>query len=156
MPSFLVVLAMKALVAFHGISSHLIWPFKVWLVFYFFQDLLHGFLKYSANYLSSNWTRMPSEVSLGSVTIISVWPEISLVLRDYLNFPFSCRWSSSTHLYSSIRSISWRTLLIGFLVSDFLKSCLAGRPTLKSSYGHVIKVFIYLVKHLPKSIRIRF
>ena len=27
--------------------------------------------------------------------------------------------------------MSWRTLLIGFLVNDFLKSCSVGRPTLK-------------------------
>ena len=48
-----------------------------------------------------------------------------------LAFPFPCCWSSSTHLYSSIQSMSWRTLLIGFLVKDFLKSYSTGRLTLK-------------------------
>ena len=46
-------------------------------------------------------------------------------------FAFPCCWSSSTLLYLSIQSISWRTLVIGFLVKDFLKPCSAGKPTLK-------------------------
>ena len=48
-----------------------------------------------------------------------------------LAFPFPWCWSSSTHLYSSIQSMSWRTLLIGFLVKDFLKSYSTGKLTLK-------------------------
>ena len=48
-----------------------------------------------------------------------------------LVFPHLCCWSSLTRLYSSIRFISWRTLLTSFLAKDFLKSCSAGRPTLK-------------------------
>ena len=35
-PSFLVVLAIKTLVALRGVSSHLSWPLKIWLVLNFF------------------------------------------------------------------------------------------------------------------------
>ena len=45
--------------------------------------------------------------------------------------PFPCCWSSLTLLYLSIRSISWRTLVTGLPVKDFLSPCSLGRPTLK-------------------------
>ena len=70
----------------------------------------------------------------------SLWGLLLLYLFDLkfllswgitLAFPFLCCWFSSTCMYSSIRSINWRTLLTGFLVKDFLKSCSADRPTLK-------------------------
>ena len=47
-----------------------------------------------------------------------------------LAFPFPYCRSSSIRLYSLIQSINWCTLLTDFLAKDFLKSCLAGRPTL--------------------------
>ena len=48
-----------------------------------------------------------------------------------LALPFPCYWSSSTLLYLSIWSMSWRILVTGFPVKDFHKPCLVGRPTLK-------------------------
>ena len=48
-----------------------------------------------------------------------------------MTFPFPCYWFSSTLLYLLIRSMSYRTLVIGLPVKDFFKSCSAGRPTLK-------------------------
>ena len=45
------------------------------------------------------------------------------------HFPYCC--SSSTLLYLSIRSMSWRTLVTGLPIKDFLKPCSTGRPTLK-------------------------
>ena len=48
-----------------------------------------------------------------------------------LAFPLPSCWSSSTLLYLSIRSISWRRLVADFPIRDFLKPCLAGRPLLK-------------------------
>ena len=72
-----------------------------------------------------------------------------------LAFPFPCYWSSSTRLYSSMRPISQRILLTGFLVKDFLKSCSAGKPTLKvfiatSSKSSLISLNIsqYLSKYV--------
>ena len=72
----------------------------------------------------------------------SLWGRLLLYLSDLkfllslgttlaFPFPFPYYWFSLTRLYSSIRSMSWRTLLAGFLVNDFLKSCSASRPTLK-------------------------
>ena len=54
-----------------------------------------------------------------------------LSLGITLAFPFPYYWSSSTLLYLSIRFMSWRTLVAGFLVKDFLKLRSVGRPTLK-------------------------
>ena len=48
-----------------------------------------------------------------------------------LAFPFPYCWSSSTFLYLSFRSMSWRILVTGLPVRDFLKPCSAGRPALK-------------------------
>ena len=64
-----------------------------------------------------------------------------------LAFPFLYSWPSFTLLYLSIRSISWRTLVTGLPVRDFLKSCSAGRPVLKvlmatSSYSPSISLNI--------------
>ena len=44
--SLLVVLAMDALVALRRVSSHLIWPFKIWLI-------LNFFLKFDAQTLET-------------------------------------------------------------------------------------------------------
>ena len=45
--------------------------------------------------------------------------------------PFPYCWFSSTLLYLSIRSMSWRTLVTSLPVKDFLKLCSVGKPTLK-------------------------
>ena len=45
--------------------------------------------------------------------------------------PLPNYWSFSTLLYLLIRSMSWRKLVIGFPVRDFLKPCLVGRLLLK-------------------------
>ena len=47
----LVVLAIKVLIAPRGLSRHLIWPPKVWLVLDFLQHLMHWFSKYSIDSL---------------------------------------------------------------------------------------------------------
>ena len=131
MPPLLVVLAVKVLVTLRGVSSYLIWPFKVWLILKFFQDFVYWFSEHNTNYLSISSSRVPSKISLRSVVIVSIRPEIPFILRATLAFHFPCCWSSSTCLYSSIQSMSWHILLTGFLVKDFLRSCSAGKPTLK-------------------------
>ena len=60
-----------------------------------------------------------------------------------LAFSLPYFWSSSTRLYSTIRSMSRRILFIGFLVNDFLKSCLVGRPTLKVLMATSSKSFFF-------------
>ena len=87
MPSVLVVLAIKTLIALQGVTSHLIWPFKKWLVFYFLQDLVFWFSEHRVNHLSSGRPRFPSKVSLRPVIIVSVRPEIPSLLRDNLSLP---------------------------------------------------------------------
>ena len=48
----LMVLATKALVAPHGVSSHLVWLFEEQLILNFLQNLMHRFLEHRINYLS--------------------------------------------------------------------------------------------------------
>ena len=127
----MVVLAMKTLIALHGVSSHLIWLLEVWLILYFLQDLVHKLPKHSTNYLGSSRSSMPSKISLGPIVVVPLRSESLWSWGTTLALPFPCCWSSPTYLYSSIWSMSWHTLLAGFLVKDFLKSCLAGKPTLK-------------------------
>ena len=55
--------------------------------------------------------------------------------RITLAFHFPYFYSSSTLLYLSIRFMSWRTLVTGLPIRDFLKPCLTERPTLKVLMG---------------------
>ena len=71
-PSLLVVLAMKTLVALRGVSSHLVQPLKVWLALNFLQDLVYWLSEHSTNYLSSSRPRITRKVSLRSVVIVPV------------------------------------------------------------------------------------
>ena len=48
----LVVLAIKALIAPHGVSCHLIWPFEERLILNLLLNLVHWFLEHSINRLS--------------------------------------------------------------------------------------------------------
>ena len=48
----LVVVAIKALIAPHGISCHLIWPFEERLILNLFQHLMHWLLEHNINHLS--------------------------------------------------------------------------------------------------------
>ena len=86
--SLLVVLAMKVLIALYRVSSHLIWPFKIWLILSPFQDLMHWFSEHRANHLSSSRPRLPSKVSSRSIIVVFVRPEIPPILRDNLSLPF--------------------------------------------------------------------
>jgi len=47
----LMVLAIKALVAPHGVSSHLVWPFEERFVLNLLQNLMHRFLEHCINCL---------------------------------------------------------------------------------------------------------
>ena len=51
-PLVLVVLAIKALIAPHGVSCHLIWPFEERLILNLLLNLVHWFLEHSINRLS--------------------------------------------------------------------------------------------------------
>ena len=79
---------MKAMDVLHKVSSHFIWPFKVWLILNPFQDLIHWFPEYRANHLSSSRPRLPSKVFSRLIIVIFVLPEIPFILRDILSLPF--------------------------------------------------------------------
>ena len=70
-----------------------------------------------------------------------------------LSFPFPYCWSSSSFLYLSIWSMSWRMLVTGFLVKDFLKPCLVGRPTLNvlmATSSKSLSILLYISHYLFK------
>ena len=80
----LVILAIKVLISLRGLSRHLIWPSKVWLVLDFFQHLMHWFLEYSPDILGIGCLRLPCEISPRVIVGISVRPEIPPLQRDDL------------------------------------------------------------------------
>ena len=86
-PSVLVVLAMKALITLHGVTSHLIWPLKELLVLNFLQNSVYLFSEHRVNHLSSGRPRLPSKVSPGPVIVVAIRPEILHLLRDNLSLP---------------------------------------------------------------------
>ena len=51
-PLVLIVLAIKALVTPHGVSSHLVWSFEERFILYLFQNLMHRFSEHHINRLS--------------------------------------------------------------------------------------------------------
>ena len=82
------ILAIKALIAPHGVSCHLIWPFEERLILDLFQNLVHRFSEHRINHLSIGRPWLPNEVSLRSVVIVPVQPEIPRLLRDNLSLTF--------------------------------------------------------------------
>ena len=71
-----------------------------------------------------------------------------------LGFPHtSSRIIPSTCLYLSIRSISWRILVAGLLVRDFLRQWLAGRLFLKvimATSSKLSSISLYVPQHLSE------
>ena len=80
---------MKALVAFRGVPTHLIWPLEIWLILYFLQDLVHMLSKHSANYLGSCRSNMPSKISPRLIVVVCLRSKIPSVLGNYFSLPIS-------------------------------------------------------------------
>ena len=72
-----------------GVSTHLIWPFKIWFILYFLQNLVHRLPEHNANYLGSSRSSMPNKISLGSIVVIPLRPKIPLVLGNYFGLLLS-------------------------------------------------------------------
>ena len=130
-PLFLVVLVMKALVAFRRVSPILFSHLKYGLFLIFSKIWCIG----SRNTVLTTWVAVdpdcPAKSLRGQLLLYLSDLTSLLSYETTLAFPFPCCWSSSTCLYSSMWSMSWRTLLTGFLVKDFLNSCSACRLILK-------------------------
>ena len=86
---------------------------------------------------------------LGSVDTLNEQMGLRLTHHDV-------NWCSSPRLYLSIRSISWRTLVAGFPVRDFLKPCSAGRLLFEGVDGDVVEVAIHFIIHFPIPTRVSF
>ena len=85
----LMVLAVKALVAPHRVSSHLVRPSEERFVLNLLQNLMHRFSEHCTNRLGVGRPWLFSTISSRSVIIESVRLEISHLLRDNLYFTFS-------------------------------------------------------------------
>ena len=85
----LVIMTIKALIAPHEISCHLILPFKERFILNFFEHLAHWLSEHNINCLRVGSSRLPSKVSPRSVIIILVQPEILHLLRDNLSLTFT-------------------------------------------------------------------
>ena len=149
-PPLLVVLVVKALVTPHGVSSHLIWLFKVWSTLNFFSKI---WCTGSQNTVLTTWVAVDLDCLAKSLRgrLLFYLSDLTSLLscETTLAFPLPYCWSSSTSLYSSMRSISWRTLLTSFLVKDFLKSYSTGRPTLKVLIATSLK-FLSILLNISK------
>ena len=109
MSSFLVVLAMKTLVALHEVSSHLVWPFKVWLILDLLQYLIYWLSEHCVDLLRSHKPRLPSKIPLGFVIIVSVLPEIPPILKDYisLSLPLLLVFLNPFVLFNSVHKLAY-------------------------------------------------
>ena len=74
---------------------------------------------------------MPRKVYSGPIIVISVRPEIPLMLRDNLSLPFPLLlvFLDPLILINTVHESTHTPY--NFLVNDFLKSCLVGRSTFK-------------------------
>ena len=86
MPVVLVVLAIKVLIAPHGLSHHLIRLLEVWFVLDFLQHPMYWFSEYNIDSLYVRYSRLPYKISHRLVAVISVRLEIPPLLRDNLLF----------------------------------------------------------------------
>ena len=144
----LVVVAIKALIVPHGISCHLIWPFEKWLILNLFQHLAHWLSEHNINSLRVGSSRLPSKVSLWSVIIVSVRPEISPLLKDNLSltFPLLLVFLDPFIFVNPIHELTHNG--DRFTSQGFPKTVLGWVTDLKNIDSHIIEFVIYLVVHL--------
>ena len=80
---------MKVLIAPHGVSSHLTWPLKEWLILNLLQNLVHWFSEHRVNHLSIGGPRLPSIIFPRPIIVVPIRPEVPHLLRDNLSLPLS-------------------------------------------------------------------
>ena len=143
---------MKILVTPHGVSSHLVWPFEVRLIFDLLQDLMFWLSKHCVNHLRSCRPRLPSKIPSRFVIIVSVRPEIPHVLRDNLSLSFPLLLVFLNPLVF-INTIHKATHTPYRLLGQGLSQIILGKQAdLESPYSHVIKILVNLIEHLLISV----
>ena len=153
MPLLLVVLEMKALIVPQRVSTHLVQPFEVWLILDLLQNLIHWFSEHSVNPLRWCKPSLPSKILPGSVIVVTVRPEISNLLKDSLTLSLALL-LVLLDLLILINPIHELAHTSNRFSSQRLPARQVGRPWKPDSY--IIKVTIYLIKHLPVSVQICF
>ena len=86
-PIISVILTVKSLITLRGVTSHFVWPLKVWLSFYLLKDLMNRLLEHCNNHLHTRMTCMSNKIPHRLAIIISLQPEISSVRRSNLCLP---------------------------------------------------------------------
>ena len=153
--SFLVVLAMTLVVP-HGVLSHLVWPFEVWLILDFLQDLMYWFSEHRINHLRSRRPRLPRKIPLGSVIVVAVRLEIPYLLKDNLTLPLALLLVLLNPLIL-VYPIHELAYIGSRFSSQRLPQAMLDRwVDLESPDGHIVKVTVYLVEHLSVYVRICF
>ena len=149
MPVVLVVLTIKVLIVPRGLSRHLIRPIKVWLVLDFFQYPMYQFSEYSIDSLCVGCSRLPYEISLRTVAIISFRREIPHLLRDNLLFSSTLQ-LVFLHSFILIDSIHQLAYTGGGLASQRLLQAVLGWETIfEGADGDIIKIFVHFIIRLP-------
>ena len=142
------VLAMKTFITLHRVSSHLIWPLELWLILFLLQDLMHKLPKHNVDCLGSSGPSMSSKISLRPIIVIPLQPKISLVLKNYLRLPLSLL-LILLNLFILINSIHELTYTSGKFPCQRLPQIVLNRQAnLKRPYCYIIKISVYLIKHL--------
>ena len=145
---------MKTLITLHRVSFHLIWSFKVWLILYPFQDLVHRLPKHRDGYLGSGRPSMSRKISPEAIIVMPFRPKISLVLGNYLRLPLSLLLIIFNQ-FILINSIHELTYTSGRLPCQRLPQIVLSRQAeLECPYCYIVKISIYHIKHLPIPIRV--
>ena len=156
MPLLLVVLAVEALVAPQGISSHFVWLFEVWLVLDLLQDLMHWFSEHSVNHLRSRRSKLSRKIPSGFVIVVSIRLEIPSLLRDNLTLPLALLLVFLDPLIHINVIHKLTNTLYWLLGQGFSQIMLSGQFDLEYPYSHIIKIPINLIKNLLVPVRVRF
>ena len=155
-PPILLVLPVKTLVVLRGVSSHFVRPLKVRFILNFLKNLVYWLSEHSTDYLSSIRPRMPRNVSLRSVVIVPIQPEVPSILRDHFNFPLSLLLVLLDPLVL-INTVHELTHTPNRFPGQRLPQIVLDKQAdLESPYSHVIKIPTYLVEHLLVPVRISF
>ena len=152
MSALLVVLTIKTLITPSRVSTHFVWPFKIWLVLDFFQQLMYWISEHSIYHLRGCRLRLPSKIPTRSTVVVTVQPEIPHLLRD--NFAISL--SLLLVLFNPlvlVNSIHKLAYTVDRFPSQKLPQAMLGwHAKLESANDHIVKVAINLVKHFPISV----